>query len=99
MGTLAVPNTFSAGTTIVAAEMNANFDGIESFVNTSPGVIHKDLIDAKGDLLAGQADNTVVIVTVGANGTILAADSSASAGVAWASYATDNNIIANQVFS
>ena len=39
MATLAVTNSFSAGTTIVAADMNENFDDIESFVNTTPGVL------------------------------------------------------------
>ncbi len=35
----------------------------------------KSLIDAKGDLIAGSADNTVVRVPVGANGFVLKADS------------------------
>ena len=39
MATLAVTNSFSAGTTIVAADMNTNFDDIEAFVNTTPGVL------------------------------------------------------------
>ena len=39
MATLAVTNSFSAGTTIVAADMNPNFDDVESFVNTTPGVL------------------------------------------------------------
>ena len=39
MATLAVTNDFSAGTTIVAADMNENFSDIETFVNTTPGVL------------------------------------------------------------
>ena len=39
MATLAVTNSFSAGTTIVAADMNTNFDDVESFGNTTPGVL------------------------------------------------------------
>ena len=41
-------------------------------------------IEAKGDLLAGTADNTYDNVTVGTNDTVLVADSSAAAGVKWA---------------
>ena len=43
----------------------------------------KSLVDAKGDLIAATADNTVARVAVGANGKTLHADSTASAGVAW----------------
>ena len=99
MATLAVTNDFSAGTTIVAADMNQNFTDIETFVNSSPGVVQNTLIDAKGDILAGSADNTVVRVGIGAYGTFLVADSSATPGVAWVTTAVDDNIIANQVFS
>jgi len=99
MATLAVTNTFAAGTTIVAADMNTNFSDIESFVNSSPGLVQNSLVDATGDLLAASADNTLVRVGVGANGTFLVADSTATPGVAWVTTAVDDNIIANQVFS
>ena len=39
MATLAVTNDFSAGAAIVASEMNTNFTDIETFVNTTPGVL------------------------------------------------------------
>lgn len=45
--------------------------------------ISKSTIDAKGDLLAGSADNTVTVVTVGANDTVLVANSSATGGINW----------------
>ena len=57
MATLAVTNDFSAGTTIVAADMNTNFSDIETFVNSSPGLVQNTLVDAKGDLLAASADD------------------------------------------
>ncbi len=44
----------------------------------------KSLIDAKGDLIAGSADNTVVRVPVGANGFVLKADSAQASGITWA---------------
>jgi hypothetical protein len=42
------------------------------------------IIDAKGDLIVGSADNTAARLAVGTNGYILTADSSESAGVKWA---------------
>lgn len=41
------------------------------------------LVDAKGDVLAGTADNTVARVAVGGNGQVLAAASGATPGIAW----------------
>ena len=73
MATLAVTNDFSAGTTIVAADMNTNFSDIETFVNSSPGLVQNSLVDAKGDILAASADNTIVAwVTHAASQNILA---------------------------
>ena len=45
-------------------------------------------VDAKGDLIAGTADNTVDNLTVGANDTILMADSSQTMGLKWVASAT-----------
>jgi len=47
------------------------------------GDISKHLIDAKGDLVVGTADNTAGILAVGSDGQHLVADSSAAGGVSW----------------
>ena len=70
--------------TIVAADVNTNFTDIESFVNSSPGLVHDSLVDAKGDLLAASADNTIVRLGVGANTYVLTADSTEATGIKWA---------------
>ena len=49
-----------------------------------------NLVDAKGDLLAGTANDTIAKVTVGANGTFLKANSSTATGLEWASIPTIN---------
>ena len=85
MATLAVTNDFSAGTTIVAADMNTNFSDIETFVNSSPGLVQNTLVDAKGDLLAASADNTITRLGVGSNTYVLTADSTEATGIKWAS--------------
>jgi hypothetical protein len=83
MATLAVTNSFSAGTTIVAADMNQNFDDVEAFVNSTPGVVQKDIVDAKGDLIAATAADTVSRLAVGTNTHVLTADSSEATGLKW----------------
>ena len=83
MATLAVTNSFSAGTTIVAADMNENFDDVEAFVNSTPGVVQKDIVDAKGDLIAATAADTVSRLAVGTNTHVLTADSSEATGLKW----------------
>jgi len=47
------------------------------------GSIDTALIDAKGDLIGGTADNTVGKLTVGSNGQVLVADSSQTTGLKW----------------
>jgi len=84
MATLAVTNSFSAGTTIVAADMNQNFDDVEAFVNTTPGVVQKDIVDAKGDIIAATAADAVSRLAVGTNTHVLTADSTEATGLKWA---------------
>jgi hypothetical protein len=83
MATLAVTNSFSAGTTIVAADMNQNFDDVEAFVNTTPGVVQKDIVDAKGDIIAATAADAVSRLAVGTNTHVLTADSTEATGLKW----------------
>lgn len=52
--------------------------------NNAGASIAKTIVDAKGDLIAATAADTVARVAVGANGTVLTADSSAASGIAWA---------------
>jgi hypothetical protein len=54
---------------------------LTSPVLTTPSISN---IDAKGDLLAGTADNTIARLAVGSNGQVLTADSTAATGLKWA---------------
>ena len=81
--TLSIPNDFVSGQTIVAGDMNANFTSIETFVNTSPGMVERNLVDAKGDILVASADNVVTRKAVGTNGQVLSVDSSNVTGLNW----------------
>ena len=54
----------------------------------TPAVIPNALVDAKGDLLTATADNTPARIAVGANNTVLTADSSTATGLKWATPAS-----------
>jgi hypothetical protein len=58
--------------------------GVFDVANT----ISNTLIDAKGDILAGSAADTVSRLAVGANDTVLTADSSTATGLKWAAVAS-----------
>jgi hypothetical protein len=57
---------------------------LTSPVLTTPSISN---IDAKGDLLAGTADNTIGRLAVGTNGQVLTADSAEATGMKWAAAA------------
>ena len=88
MATLAVTNSFSAGTTIVAADMNTNFDDVEAFVNTTPGVVQNDIVDVKGDLIVATAADAVGRLAAGTDTYVLTADSGEATGLVWAAPTT-----------
>lgn len=50
----------------------------------STAVIAPSIVDAKGDLIAATAADTVTRLAVGTNGQVLTADSTASTGIKWA---------------
>lgn len=52
--------------------------------NNAQAAIAKTIVDAKGDLIAATAADTVSRLAVGTNGQVLTADSTASTGVKWA---------------
>ena len=61
-------------------DRNQGADGSGSSVTP----IEENIIDAKGDLIVGTADNTAARLAVGANDRILMADSAQTEGVKWA---------------
>lgn len=56
-----------------------------AYVQTEVGLlVPRSLVDIKGDILAATADNTLARLAVGANDTVLTADSSTATGLKWA---------------
>jgi hypothetical protein len=70
--------------TATATELNY-VDGVTSAIQTQlDGKVDESLFDTKGDILVASADNTPAKLTVGTNGYLLTANSSATNGVEWA---------------
>lgn len=74
------------GTTgqVLAKASNTNLD----FVWSNDSGISPTIVDAKGDLIAATAADTVARLAVGTNGQVLTADSTAATGIKWATAAS-----------
>lgn len=75
------------GTTNQVLAKNSNTDMDFKWVADASG-IPATIIDAKGDLIAGTAADTAARLAVGANDTVLTADSTAATGLKWAAPAS-----------
>lgn len=64
-------------------ELQADNEAHVAAADPHGGYQLESLYDAKGDIITGSADNTPAKTTVGANDTILMADSAAGGGVKW----------------
>jgi hypothetical protein len=96
-----------------AAAIRSLGTAIDTTVFTNAGAaVAKATVDAKGDLIAGTADNTVARLAVGTNGQVLTADSTAATGLAYTtisssamvltkaqSFTTSSTINVNDCFS
>ena len=58
-------------------------EGVKWSSETDPNSINKSIIDAKGDLVVGTANDTPARLPIGTNGQYLVANSSATEGMAW----------------
>ena len=87
MGTLTIPNSFSAGETIVAGDMNANFTAVKNYVEGD--VLQESTATAKGDIYVASSSGVVTKLSVGSNTQVLTADSSTATGLAWAAAPAD----------
>jgi hypothetical protein len=75
------------GTTDQVLAKNSNTDMDFKWVADASG-IPATIFDAKGDLIAASAADTAARLAVGANGTVLTADSSETTGLKWATPAS-----------
>lgn len=82
--TAATPNSVKSAYDLA----NTANTAASSAQNTANAAIAKSIVDAKGDIIAATAADTVARLAVGTNGQYLQADSTASTGLKWASVAT-----------
>ena len=74
----------SAPTAGITSYIAAIEDDISSINTTIDNIVNKTIIDAKGDLIVGTADNTVDNLTIGSDGHVLTADSTNTTyGLKW----------------
>jgi hypothetical protein len=85
-----IANAGTALSSVDATELGY-LDGVTSAVQTqidskigSASAINPTIVDAKGDLIAATAADTVSRLAIGANDTVLTADSTAATGLKWA---------------
>lgn len=90
-----IPSGLDATKLADGSVSNAEFQYIGTLTSNAQdqldAKIPKSIVDAKGDLLAGTASDTVGRLAVGTNGHVLTADSAESTGIKWAApSATDS---------
>jgi hypothetical protein len=79
-GAVQLTDSTSSTSTTTAATPNA----VKSAYDLANAAIAKAIVDAKGDLIAATAADTVSRLAVGTDGQVLTADSTASTGMKWA---------------
>lgn len=70
--------------TDLVTDLPADFDvALQGVDNTMATMVPKTIVDAKGDLIAGTAADTVARIGIGADNTVLTADSTTATGMKW----------------
>ena len=80
-GALSPGQTPTAGIAYYLKEIESD---IADLVTADTNVVSKTVIDAKGDLIAGTAPDTVARIGVGSNGYLLKANDATATGLEWA---------------
>jgi hypothetical protein len=79
--------------TDLVTDLPADFEVFGQAVDTTMAtMLPKTVVDAKGDLIAGTAADTVARLAVGTNGQVLKADSTAATGLAWGDSGTNTGM-------
>jgi hypothetical protein len=79
-GAVQLSDSTSTTSSILAATPTA----VKSAYDLANGAIAKSIVDAKGDIIAATAADTVSRLAIGANNTVLTADSAEATGMKWA---------------
>jgi len=80
--------------TDLPADFEVALQGVDTQMKTNAdAAIAKSIVDAKGDIVAATAADTVSRLAVGANNTVLTADSSTATGLKWAAPAGGGKVL------
>jgi hypothetical protein len=94
LGAVQLSDSTSSTSTTLAATANA----VKTTYDLANGAIAKSIVDAKGDLVAATAPDTVSRLAVGANDTVLTADSTTATGLKWATPASGSTFVGCAVY-
>lgn len=90
-GAVQLTDSTSSTSTTTAATPNS----VKSAYDLANAAVAKSIVDAKGDLIAATAADTVSRLAIGANGTVLTADSAETTGMKWATPAAGGGSFAH----
>lgn len=90
---------YAASSELVSSWPATSLDLANQLESRFAARIQNTVVDAKGDLIAATAADTVARLAVGTNGQVLTADSSTSTGLKWADATSGLNLITAQSFS
>jgi hypothetical protein len=88
-GAVQLSDSTSTTSSILAATPTA----VKSAYDLANGAVPKSIVDAKGDIIAATAADTVSRLAVGTNGQVLTADSTAGTGLKWATPASGSTFV------
>jgi hypothetical protein len=90
-------SVLNAGTNgFVLSANSATTSGLEWVAQDDSNAIQNSIVDAKADLITATADNTPARIAVGANDTVLTADSSTATGLKWAAPSAGSSNVAGK---
>lgn len=83
----------STSTSSTSTSLAATASAVKSAYDLADGAVAKSIVDAKGDLIAATAADTVSRLAVGTNGQVLTADSAEATGMKWATTSNGGALI------